>query len=300
MKLNHFEDVNEYYDRVKPYLIQHEAHHNLIFGMIDSLRSQPEYFTHPPYLVTVQEDDHVATVAIRTPPRKLVLSRTAASNSANVPNASLNLQALNTIAQDLHARQELIPGVIAPVDEAQAFVQAWQAVTSQSYRLAMRQRVYQLESVKPVHKANGHFRQATLADFNLLVNWCQKFYQEASGEATKYDETKRTIDRHLKKNALFLWQDKVPVCVASFSGLTPNGIRIGFVYTPPQYRRNGYASSCVAALSQTLIDRGHKYCFLFTDLANPTSNHIYQAIGYQPVADINDYVFESYSPNKSL
>lgn len=288
MKLNHFEDANEYYHRVKPYLLQHEAHHNLLFGMIDGLKSQPEYSTHPPYLITVQEDDRLVAVAFRKPPRKLVLSRTAACSSASL---SLNLQALNTIAQDLQARQELIPGVMGPVDEAQAFAQAWQAVTGQSYRQGMQQGIYQLETVKPVLKANGHFRQATLADCNLLVNWCQEFYQEAAGEATEYDEAKRIIDRHLKKNALFLWQDKVPVSVASCSGSTPNGIRIGFVYTPPEYRRNGYASSCVAALSQTLLDRGRKYCFLFTDLANPTSNHIYQAIGYQPIGNMDDYWF---------
>ncbi len=59
-----------------------------------------------------------------------------------------------------------------------------------------------------------------------------------------------------------------------------------------KYRRQGYASSCVAALSQTLLDQGRKYCFLFTDLANPTSNHIYQAIGYQPICDMNEYWFE--------
>lgn len=279
MKLNCFEDANEYYDRVKPYLLQHEAHHNLLFGMIEELRRQPEHFTDSPYLVTVQQEDNLVAVALRRPPRKLVLSR------------SLNFQALNAIAQDLQSRQELIPGVIGPVNEAQAFAQVWQAATGQSYRQGMEQRIYQLETVKPVPKAKGDFRQATQADCNLLVNWCQEFYEEASGEATEYDEAKHIIDRHLKKNSLFLWQDKVPVSVASCGGLTPNGIRIGFVYTPPEYRRNGYASSCVAALSQTLLDQGRKYCFLFTDLANPTSNHIYQAIGYHPVGNMDNYWF---------
>lgn len=81
--------------------------------------------------------------------------------------------------------------------------------------------------------------------------------------------------------------------MAGFSGKTPNGIRINLVYTPPKYRKKGYATSCIAALSQTLLDAGHKYCFLFTDLANPTSNHIYQTIGYQPVCKMNNYWFES-------
>ncbi len=280
MKLNRFEDPNEYYERVKPYLLQHEAHHNLLFGMIEELRRQPERFSHSPYLVTVQQEDSLVAVALRTPPRKLILSR------------SLNFQALNAIAQDLQAQEELIPGVIAPVDEAKAFAQAWQAVTDQSYRQGMQLRIYQLEIVKPILNANGHFRQATQADCNLLINWYRGFTQETLGETTEDDQAKRIIERHLKNNAIYIWQDKVPVSAASCSGPTPNGIRINFVYTPPEYRGNGYASSCVAALSQTLLAQGRKYCFLFTDLANPTSNHIYQAIGYQPVADMNDYWFE--------
>lgn len=44
-------------------------------------------------------------------------------------------------------------------------------------------------------------------------------------------------------------------------------------------------------LFTTLLNQGYKYCFLFTDLANPISNHIYQAIGYQPVNDWYDYSF---------
>lgn len=154
------------------------------------------------------------------------------------------------------------------------------------------ERCHQLESVKPLQKAKGHFRPATQLDGNLLINWCQAFNREALGEATEFDKAKRIVERYLNNKALYLWQDKVPVSVAGCSGATPNGIRINFVYTPPKYRGNGYASSCVAALSQTLLDEGRKYCFLFTDLANRTSNHIYQAIGYKPVEDVNDYWFE--------
>lgn len=60
---------------------------------------------------------------------------------------------------------------------------------------------------------------------------------------------------------------------------------------PPEQRGLGYARACVAGLSQQLLDRGFKYCFLFTDLRNPTSNHIYQQIGYRQVSDVNTYYF---------
>jgi uncharacterized protein len=57
------------------------------------------------------------------------------------------------------------------------------------------------------------------------------------------------------------------------------------VYTPPEKRKHGYASDCVAALTQHLLDSGYKTASLYTDLDNPTSNKIYMEIGYEPVMD---------------
>jgi predicted GNAT family acetyltransferase len=79
--------------------------------------------------------------------------------------------------------------------------------------------------------------------------------------------------------------------MAGYAGPTPHGIRIGPVYTPPGQRGRGYASACVARLSQDMLDAGRTYCFLYTDLTNPTSNHIYQQIGYEPVCDVAEYRF---------
>ena len=90
----------------------------------------------------------------------------------------------------------------------------------------------------------------------------------------------------------YLWEvDGQAVSLVVAGSPTPNGIRIGPVYTPPVARRHGYASALTAAVSQEQIDRGNRYCFLYTDLANPTSNQIYQAIGYEPVTDVAQYSF---------
>lgn len=79
--------------------------------------------------------------------------------------------------------------------------------------------------------------------------------------------------------------------MALWTGRTPRGVRITCVYTPPQFRRRGYASNLVAHLSQQLLDEGRSFCFLNTDLANPTSNSIYQKIGYQPTSDSEIWEF---------
>ena len=79
--------------------------------------------------------------------------------------------------------------------------------------------------------------------------------------------------------------------MAGCGGPTPHGLRVAPVYTPPEHRGRGYASACVAALSQLLLDSGRRYCFLFTDRSNPTSNHIYEAIGFEAVTEVDRWVF---------
>jgi predicted GNAT family acetyltransferase len=81
--------------------------------------------------------------------------------------------------------------------------------------------------------------------------------------------------------------------MAGFGGKTPSGMRVSWVYTPPEQRGHGYASALVAALTEQLLAAGNRCCFLYTDLANPTSNGIYQRIGYQPVCDAGHYTFSA-------
>jgi hypothetical protein len=68
-------------------------------------------------------------------------------------------------------------------------------------------------------------------------------------------------------------------------------VTVSAVYTPREQRQHGYASALVARLSQHLLDMGYEFVTLFTDLENPTSNAIYQKIGYHPVIDFRSYKF---------
>lgn len=77
---------------------------------------------------------------------------------------------------------------------------------------------------------------------------------------------------------------------------TKRAIAVNGVYTPPRWRRHGYATACVAALSEILLRRGFAFCVLYTDLANPTSNGIYTRIGYRPVRDFLMYELSHANP----
>ncbi|UBU11194.1 GNAT family N-acetyltransferase [Nonomuraea gerenzanensis] len=129
----------------------------------------------------------------------------------------------------------------------------------------------------------GRGRLAVAADLPLLVSWYQAFGDETGmGEG---DIVERVV-RRLEGRELFVWEaDQAPV---SFAGLSPEAggvCRIGPVYTPPSRRRRGYGAAVTAYASRVALAERCEQVVLFTDLANPTSNAIYQAIGYEPVSD---------------
>ena len=159
------------------------------------------------------------------------------------------------------------------------------------------QGVYGLTGVRDVPRAPGEPRPAGPRDRALLLDWLRAFVTEAVPDP---DETFRRMERTLESRfgiesaGFWLWKDGgQPVSLAGFSGPTPTGIRIGPVYTPPGHRRRGYATTLVADLSAWLLERGHRACFLYTDLANPTSNRIYVEIGYERVCDAMEFVFRA-------
>jgi predicted GNAT family acetyltransferase len=168
----------------------------------------------------------------------------------------------------------------------------WQRLSAQPYSVTRAERIYQLEYVNPVTGVPGSLRKATEKDKPLLFQWMVEFQEEALGE-TDTSGLAPMLDRLLSfgTQGMFVWEDGQPVTMAAYTRPTTNGVCIAAVYTPPPLRGRGYASACVAALSQLLLDQGRRYCFLYTDLANPTSNHIYQTIGYKPICDASVYSF---------
>lgn len=279
MQLHRFDNIKEFWRNTQDYLLQHQAEHNLLLGISHNLLHYPDRYPHPPYLAIVGTNDNVLAAAIQTPPNKLVLSK------------AVDLDALTLIAQDLQDYSEPLPGVRGLVAEIEAFLQAWQTFTRHSYRLVTEMCIQELTQVEPIATANGYLRSATEGDRSLLLKWFTAFASEI-GEVVSAD-AERMVEGGLKRQSIYLWDDGTTVSLACGSQSLPAAARIGPVYTPPEYRRQGYATACVAALSQQLLDQGCHHCFLFTDLANPTSNHIYQMIGYRPICNWHDYSFVS-------
>jgi predicted GNAT family acetyltransferase len=201
--------------------------------------------------------------------------------------------ALRMLVDDAVRETRDAPGIVGPKDLAHRAVDLWTARTGQQAHVQMAERIYALARVIAPRAVSGRMRAAGSSDLDLVARWFHAFVMEAQPHlAGTVEETRASAERWIAGGGLRVWEDGGVVSMAGASGPTPNGIRVGAVYTPPDKRRRGYASALVAALSQEQLDSGKKFCFLYTDLANPTSNKIYQDIGYEPVSDVDEYVFD--------
>ncbi|HEY9620156.1 MAG TPA: GNAT family N-acetyltransferase [Crinalium sp.] len=280
MQLHRFDSVEPFWQQAQEYLLNHEAEHNALLGNLHTLLHCPERRPASLYFALVQTKDTILAIAIRTATNKILLSK------------AQDLQALTLIAQDVVQgvqHQEQVPGVGGLVAEVEAFVDTWQTLTGQSCQRTLEMRIHQLTQVEPVPTVSGALRRATESDRPLLIQWFTAFDADI-GMALNQD-VEQLVDSRLQQQNIYLWEDGVPVSMVGGKPFSATAGRIAPVYTPPEYRRKGYATASVAALSQKLLDEGCDRCFLFTDLANPTSNHIYQQVGYRPICDWHDYSF---------
>lgn len=278
-------DVNEFVATAGEFLAAREAEHNLMLGLCSVIRASPERFVEdPPRFATVTDAaGRIVAATLRTPPNNQVLSWVAGPGAVDALVDAL--------------RHEQLPGLLGPRGPAARFVKRWKDLTGQAAHVEVAERIFRLDRVIPLARpAEGNWRFGGPHDRDLIARWWSAFVAEAFPEGPALDDAAAVADRVIASDNiwLYLWEDGGEVVsLVGSSGETPNGIRIGPVYTPPEHRKRGYASALTAAASQDQLDRGRRFVFLFTDLANPTSNKIYQAIGYEPVCDVDMYRFEA-------
>ena len=267
--VHRFTEPKAFLTRAQSFLRAEEAENVLMLGICGSA-----HFDDSCYLATVEEDQAVVACALRTPPHSALLTRA-------------DRRALRMLAADLADKYEDLPAVAGPEPAVGVFATLWSARTGAAAGPAMRMRVFEARRVVQPPTAAGRLRAATEADLPILAPWMAAFVEE-----TGLDDPSDPGDvarERIREGSLFIWDDARPVSMAAWAGRTGRMVRINYVYTPPEHRECGYASACVASLTQQLLDEGVALCCLYTDLTNPTSNKIYQAIGYRPVCDAAEY-----------
>lgn len=261
-----------------------EARNQLPLGIAGNLVARPDAFEVVHFWV-VRDGDEPVAAAIRTEPFNLVLGD---------PSSEV---ALGSLIDAVLADDPELPGIAGNVPFVEKAAERLANGSGRTAGRILSLGVFGLTSVRDVARAPGEPRAVAPSDRALLLGWLRAFADESLPDP---DEDFRHMEHNLdnrfgsEDTGFWLWEDGAqPVSLAGFSGPTPTGIRIGPVYTPPELRRRGYATTLVADLSAWLLQRGHRACFLYTDLANPTSNRIYVEIGYERVCDAMEFVFRA-------
>lgn len=218
----------------------------------------------------------VTAVCVRTPPFNLLV---AARDEAGVV----------AIADGLDGQGQLLPGVTGIQPWADRFAELWTTRRGEVAVTSRRERLFRLDALVPPRPAGGRARQATASDVDQVLAWTRAFRAEAAPGLPPLDA--RAVRPALDAGRYWLWEDGRPVSLTGHTAYVAGQARVGPVYTPPSERGRGYASNLVAHVSRLLLR--DVVPTLFTDLANPTSNKIYRAIGYTPVADLGEIRFES-------
>ena len=280
MFITTYQDPDQFLLKTRPTLEKDEAINGLLLGIAASAKKSPLYTSF--YLATVEDENRLLVAACMTPPHNLILSSLECASD----------EAFTLLIQDLRRGNWPVPGVLGPALASEKFAQTWAKMTGQQYNVRFLERLFALDQVIPPEHVAGQLRVATEDDLTLIKDWMFAFDQEAT-HSTNQEAAWQRAEVSVRSRDMYIWEtpDKRVVSMAAKTRPIVKVISVGPVYTPPEERGHGYASNCVADLSQLLLDQGWKYCSLFTNLANPTANSIYQKIGYRPVGDFNVYAF---------
>jgi hypothetical protein len=278
-------DVTEFLEAAGSFLRAERARNTVLLTVSETARIHPEHYgagneADPAKLplfgwwtnagLAGADGGAVRGAFLQTPPFPVLLS-------AVPPEAAADL------AATLAGRP--VPGVNADQEAASAFARAWSQITGRGIEVHLRTRLYRLaELAWPDPLPDGAPRTPGEEDAALLAEWFEAFSIEVN-EIAGADHAAAIRDR-LSYGGLTLWESGgTPVCLAGLTRQVAGMVRVGPVYTPPRCRGRGYASAATAEVTRAALAAGAEEVLLFTDLANPVSNSIYQRIGYREVED---------------
>lgn len=273
MEIRRFTDPDEFWQLAEPVVLAEPVLHSVLASVVDTVRREAgAYVDHEFYAVL--RAGRPPFLAHHTPPYPLHVP---------VPDA----EAAAALAGVVREHGTHPGGVGGDPVSAKAFAERWCQLTGRQSRVAMRLGLYDLP-VEPrlPWPVRGHDRLAVTSDEALVDAWLQAFRRETGvGPLTGNASRLAIADERVS-----LWCDPEPVAMATTSVPAGGVTRVAYVYTPPERRGHGYASAVTAAVSAARDAQGLR-CMLYTDLANPTSNGIYAAIGYRRLGETVDIEF---------
>lgn len=267
--------AQEALDLARPQLTAAGAEGELVYGLLNRLSEEPDAWGLPVSMLVGFAGDEPIAIVIRTGTNPVH----PASIVGFVDETDIDYEAFVREMKDLHHVPSSVNGAVRCTVP---FASAWAKESGCSTRTFRELVAFELHELRLPSTINGFARVAGPADAELLFPWCEGFARDI-GEPMVDGEAAKAVARHTTSGDMMLWlTGETPVSMAAINRRTPSSSCVAWVYTPPEHRKHGYASAIVAALTQRELEAGASWCSLFTDAANPTSNHIYSELGYEP------------------
>lgn len=261
--------VQDFIDRAGPFLRSRPVENTIPLTLAAALKSRGlhVYGSEDPIFGWWTEPGGAVTGAfLQTPPHPLLLTRTPAES---VPQLAVALEG------------RALPAINALDEDADRFAEVWPGDHGTSGR---RSRLFRLDRLMPPPEPAGSARVADKSDRDLLIDWIDAFHREIDEGA--HQESASVVDDKLAHGGLTLWEvDGTPVAMAGLTRPDAGMVRVLAVYTPAEHRARGYGGAVTTAVTRAALDAGATDVVLYTDLANPTSNALYERLGYRPVED---------------
>lgn len=275
-------DVATFLENTSRLLYRREAEYGLMLGLAEGFKAVPS------------ERPSVYPICLRSEDR-FGVTRAAYFQTRSYNGIVTHLERgdAELFALHLAAAGVEINGIVGPSASAETFAEEYTFAVGRSFTMGMAQKILKLEAVNAPRECSGRYRLAGINDVNLAAEWYHAFSQEVTpGETQDLEAYRAAMEQRIPVGGVHLWEvDGCLVSITHTSRPTRNGISVGMVYTPPSERGRGYASNLVAAVSQKMLDAGKQFCVLYTDATNPTSNKIYQEVGYKLLSDSAHYLF---------
>jgi len=274
MRFFQYENALEFEEIAQPFLIKNEDLYSLFSGVLQGIKAG--HYDNP-LMVAIEKEGQVVALFQMTPPHPLNML---------IIDETLMEDVLTFAANEFFAKRIPILSAVGLKSVVTKFAYKWQELTQFKTIVLMDQGLYRLDEVnEPLEKSSGSWRYARKDEAALIEEWYVAFAIDAGIESPPMEVIKERVVQFLENQEVFFWEDGGKI-VSMMKKARPSklGVTVSFVYTPQEQRKKGYARTLVAAGSKELL-KVYDFCVLYTDMLNPTSNKIYQEIGYQKIGD---------------
>lgn len=246
-------------------ILQNETKYNLAYAILQG----EEHSHQKPLFWSLGEGE---AFAVQTPPNFVVLGE-------------LDSQQAKQLFLELGGRD--FRGCLGPSASARCFQETLESFGI-AMELNMEQGIYELRSQPKKKEVDGFATEFRIEDLGLFFRWFSAFVKE-SLPGTVEPKMEDVLEITQKKKIFFWKNGSKVVSMAARTRETPKGSNISYVYTPPEERGRGYAQAITAFACEHAFRDGKEKVFLYTDLSNPTSNHLYENLGFRFLFSSSSY-----------